>query len=556
MRTLLAYVHGHLTRHYSRTITTCQDRRKPRQDKRQIQATDLIIRRERENVTAEAMGMKLSNLLTALSHKQVHGRVDVEIKGLAQDSRQVQAGDLFVAVKGLDADGHDFIPDAIRQGAVAVVGERETSISVPYVLVPDSRQALAHLAAAFHDHPARKLRVVGVTGTDGKTTTVELIRSILAAAGYKTGMISTVEALIGDEHYTTGLHVTTPDALQVQRYLAQMVTAGTEYAVLEATSHGLAQHRVTACDFDVAVATNITHEHLDYHKTFEDYREAKARLFRDLSSSFRKPDTPKTSILNADDSSFEYLRPIPADRHLTYSLEWPADATARDIVYTPTATTFTAVTPDGEFAVRTELPGPFNVYNILAAIAVGVSQSVPFEAMQEGVVAVRGVPGRMERIVLGQDFIAIVDFAHTPNALRRVLETARCLTDGRVIVVFGCAGLRDMAKRPMMGEIAGKLADRVVITAEDPRTEDLDTIMAQIAVGCESAGCREGEDYWRVGDRGEAIQFAVKMARAGDLVIVTGKGHEQSMCFGITEVPWDDREAVRKALNRILGIGD
>jgi len=505
---------------------------------------------------AEVTDMKLSKLLTTLSDKQVHGYVDVEINGLAQDSRQVQAGDLFVAVKGLDADGHDFIPNAIRRGAVAVVGEEETTIFVPYVLVPDSRQALAYLSAAFHGHPARKLRVIGVTGTDGKTTTVELIRSILTAAGHKTGMISTVEALIGDEHYPTGLHVTTPDALQVQGFLAQMVAAGTEYAVLEATSHGLAQHRVTACDFDVAVVTNITHEHLDYHGTFEDYREAKARLFRDLARSFRKLDTPKTSILNADDASFEYLRPIPADRYLTYGLEQPADVTARDIVYTPAATTFTAATPQGEFAVQTALPGLFNVYNILTAIAVGISQAVPVEAMQQGIEAVQGVPGRMERIDSGQDFTAIVDFAHTPNALRRALETARELTAGRVIVVFGCAGLRDVAKRPMMGEIAGRLADRVVITAEDPRTENLDAIMAQIAAGCETAGRREGEDYWRIGDRGEAIEFAVKMARAGDLVIVTGKGHEQSMCLGTVEYPWDDREVVREALSLILGIGD
>jgi UDP-N-acetylmuramoyl-L-alanyl-D-glutamate--2,6-diaminopimelate ligase len=259
------------------------------------------------------LSMKLSKLLTTLSDNEVHGYVDVEITGLAQDSRQVKPGDLFVAVKGLTANGHDFIPHAIRRGAIAVAVEREPPAfplvpPVPLVLVPDSRQALAHLAAAFHGYPARKLRVIGVTGTDGKTTTVELIRSILTAAGYKTGMISTVEALIGDEHYPTGLHVTTPDAIQVQGFLAQMVAAGTEYAVLEATSHGLAQHRVTACDFDVAAVTNITHEHLDYHKTYQDYREAKARLFHALASSFHKPDTPKVSILNADDSSFEYLR--------------------------------------------------------------------------------------------------------------------------------------------------------------------------------------------------------------------------------------------------------
>jgi len=498
--------------------------------------------------------MELSKLLTAISYKEIHGRVDVEIEGLAHDSRQVRPGVLFVAIRGLSADGHDFIPQALERGAVAVVMQDARCMMhvlplASCILVPDSRQALAHLAAAYHGHPARKLKVIGVTGTDGKTTTVELIRSILAAAGHKPGMISTVEALIGDEHYETGLHVTTPDALQVQEYLRRMVEAGTEYAVLEATSHGLAQHRVTACDFDVAVVTNITHEHLDYHKTYEGYREAKAHLFRDLARSFRKPDTPKTSILNADDSSLEHLRQIPADCHLTYGLERLADVTARDIVHTPTATTLTAVTSQGEFMVQTELPGPFNVYNILAAVAVGVSQVVPFEAMQAGIQVVRGVPGRMERIDSGQDFTAIVDFAHTPNALERALETARGLTDGRVIVVFGCAGLRDVAKRPMMGEIAGKLADQVVITAEDPRTEDLDSIMAQIAAGCERVGRREGEGFWRVGDRGEAIEFAVKMARAGDLVIVTGKGHEQSMCFGTTEYPWDDREAVRKAIN-------
>ena len=494
----------------------------------------------------------------------------MEITGLACDSRQVKPGDLFVAIKGLSVDGHDFIPQALERGAVAVVVQdaRNTQHATrntqhaACILVPDSRQALAHLAAAFHGYPARQLTVIGVTGTDGKTTTVNLIQAILTAAGCKTGMISSVNALIGDEYYDTGLHVTTPDAPDVQRYLAQMVAAGTEYAVLESTSHGLAQHRVTACEYDVAVVTNITHEHLDYHGTYEEYRAAKARLFRDLSTSFRKPDTPKVSILNADDSSFDYLRAIPADCHLTYGLTEPADVTARDIVSSPEATRFTtrtpvgqvgnlsliAQTPRGDFEVHSSLVGPFNVDNILAAIAVGISQDIPLEAMQEGIASVTGVVGRMERIDLGQDFTVIVDFAHTPNSLKRALETARRLTQGEVIVVFGCAGLRDVAKRPMMGEIAGRLADHVVVTAEDPRTESLDDIMASIALGCEKAGKREGEHYWRIGDRGEAIEFAIQMAQTGDLVIVTGKGHERSMCFGTTEYPWSDHEAVRAAL--------
>jgi UDP-N-acetylmuramoyl-L-alanyl-D-glutamate--2,6-diaminopimelate ligase len=496
--------------------------------------------------------MRLAQLLTALPDNRTHGSLEVNVRGLACDSRLVQPGDLFVAIRGLDADGHDFIPQAVERGAAAVVVERESvslpSLEFPLIVVPDSRAALAHLAAAWHGHPTRRMRVIGITGTDGKTTTVNLVRSILAAVSHKTGMISTVNALIGDVAYDTGLHTTTPDALDVQRFLAQMVDAGTEYAVLEVTSHGLAQHRVTACDFDVAVVTNVTHEHLDYHGTYQAYLEAKARLFHGLTTSYRKPDTPKIAVLNADDSSFAHMRPIPADVHLVYGLDAPAEVTASEVCSTPEGVAFVAHTPRGDFPVRTPLIGRYNVYNVLAAIAVGISQDVPFPAMQRGIEAVRGVVGRMERIDLGQPFTVMVDFAHTPNSLQRALETVCEITQGRVIVVFGCAGLRDRAKRPIMGEIAGRLADRVVITAEDPRTEELDNIMAQIAAGCEKAGQREEESYWRIGDRAEAIAFAVRMARPGDLVIATGKGHEQSMCFGTTEYPWSDHQAVREAL--------
>ena len=502
--------------------------------------------------------MLLSQLLKALPEKRTHGNLDVNVRGLASDSRLVQPGDLFIAIKGLNTDGHDFVSQAIAQGAVAAVVERESiplsspesplTPEFPLITVPDSRAALAYLAAAWHGYPARRMRVVGVTGTDGKTTTVNLIHSILAAAGHKTGMISTVNALIGDTSYDTGLHTTTPEAPEVQRFLAQMVDAGTEYAVLEVTSHGLAQHRVTACDFDVAVVTNITHEHLDYHGTYQAYLEAKSHLFTALMTSARKPDMPKVAVLNADDSSFSYLRPIPADLHLTYGLDAPADVTATEISNIPEGIAFVARTPGGDFPVYSPLLGRYNVYNFLAAIAVGISQNLPIPAIQRGIEAVHGVIGRMERIDAGQPFTVIVDFAHTPNSLQRALEAVRELTQGQVIVVFGCAGLRDRAKRPLMGEIAGQLADRVVITAEDPRTEDLDDIMAQIAAGCEKAGRREGEDYWRIGDRGEAIAFAMRLARPGDLVIVTGKGHEQSMCFGTTEYPWSDHQAVREAL--------
>ncbi len=501
--------------------------------------------------------MELKELLSALPWEMQADVEYVEVKSLAFDSREVKRGDLFVAFKGLEFDGHQYIPDAIESGAAALVVEDKrfgTSPSgepwpVPCVLVPNGREALAHLSAAYHGFPSRQLRLIGVTGTDGKTTTVNLIWSVLQAAGHRVGLISSVNAVIGDAQYDTGLHTTTPDALEVQGYLAQMVEAGAQYAVLEATSHGLAQHRVTACDFDVAVVTNITHEHLDYHGTFQEYRQAKARLFRSLTTSVRKPKTPKVSVLNADDDSFSYLQGIRADMQLTYGLHRAAQFSARDIAASPRGSSFTAVTPRGTFPVETKLVGRFNVYNALAAVTAALSQDIAIPHIQRGITAVSQVIGRMERVRLGQPFEVVIDFAHTPNSLRHSLQAAREMADGQITVVFGCAGLRDRQKRPVMGQIAGQLADRVIITAEDPRTEDLSEIVAQIAEGCEREGKKEGTGYWKIDDRGEAIQLAVDMAEEGDLVLITGKGHEKSMCFGTSEYPWSDHEAVAQALS-------
>jgi len=505
--------------------------------------------------------MRLSYLCSALPHwVQTQGN-DPDIRSLSADSRKVEPGSLFVAIAGVDVDGHRFIPQAVERGAVAVVfsdpawdGALSQWPHVAGVRVPDSREALAYLSAAWHGFPARALRVVGVTGTDGKTTTVNLIAAVLSAAGFATSLISTVNARIGDREYDTGLHTTTPDAPDVQRYLAEMVAAGSQYAVLEATSHGLAQHRVTACEFDVAVVTNITHEHLDYHGSYEAYRDAKARLFWALSQSHRKPDTPKVAILNADDSSYDFLRQIPADVRMAYSTRpGAADVSALDVRHSPQGLRLRAATPAGEVEMRSPLVGVYNAQNILAAVAVGVSQGIGLDAIRQGVEAVRGVKGRMEIIDEGQDFTAIVDFAHTPNALQRVLETAKSLYAGKVIVVFGSAGLRDRQKRALMGHVAGRLADRIVITAEDPRTEDLNAIMEAIAQACRAEGRVEGRDFWKIGDRAEAIQFAVNLAEPGDVVIAAGKGHEQSMCFGTVEYPWSEHEAMRAALRKRLG---
>ncbi len=487
-------------------------------------------------------------------------RGDLAVSSITCDSRSAEPGSLFVAIPGVDRDGHQYIPDALRRGAAAVVGQRPASEvpgigELPYLQVRDSREALAWLSAAWHGFPARQMGVVGVTGTDGKTTTVRLIASILQAAGHAVGWISTVDARIGDGLVDTGFHTTTPDAPDVQRLLSQMVAAGTRYAVVEATSHGLAQHRVTACEFDVAVVTNVTREHLDYHHTFEEYRAAKGLLFEGLGGSYRKASTPKGAVLNADDPSYEYLREHASAPCLTYGVDQPAEVSATALRLAPGGIEFQVEAPSGTFSVSSPLPGRFNVYNVLAAITACLTQGVAPQAMVEGIRSVTGVAGRMERIDMGQDYTVLIDFAHTPNALENALRTVRQLTRGKVLVVFGCAGLRDPTKRRPMGEVAARLADYSFLTAEDPRTEDVNTIIAEIADGCRAVGGQEGRDYWRVADRQEAINQAISMARTGDLVIVTGKGHEQSMCFGTTEYPWSDHEAARYALCSRLALG-
>ncbi len=481
------------------------------------------------------------------------------VQTVAADSRQVTPGALFVAVTGGTHDGHDHIPAALDNGAVAIVGERSgLSSPVPYLQVRDARQALAYLAARQNGFPARRLTMIGVTGTDGKTTTANLLYHILTAAGLRVGMISTVNALLGDRVVDTGLHVTTPDAPAVQGYLAEMVRAGLTHCVLETTSHGLAQHRVSSCDLDVGIVTNITHEHLDYHGDYAAYRAAKAKLFEGLSQAARKPGQPKVAVLNADDSSYDYLKTIPADRQISYSTVKTADLTVRRLQSTSGETSFDLVIGARAYPVRSSLVGRYNVSNILAAAggALALSDTVSPAAIQQGVASLKGLPGRMERIDLGQPFTVIVDFAHTPNALQRAIETGRGMVGagGRVIAVFGSAGLRDVGKRIMMAEISARYADLTVLTAEDPRTEPLDNILKEMAAGCIAHGGQENVTFFRVRDRMRAIYRAMTMAQPGDVVLICGKGHEQSMCFGQVEYPWDDRRAGRAALAACLAL--
>ena len=481
---------------------------------------------------------------------------DLLVPGLAIDSRTVRPGDLFVAMRGGSADGHDFIPQAVAAGAAAVVVERDLpGLAVPYVKVESTRAALSWLAAAFHGWPGRALRVIGVTGTDGKTTTTNLIHSILLAAGLRAGMISTVNAVIGDQQLDTGFHVTTPDAHDLQHYLAVMVAAGLTHAVLETTSHGWSQHRVDACEFDIGVITNITHEHLDEHGTYENYRAAKARLITGLETTApKKQGNPRMAVLNRDDGSYDFLSRLARVRQVSYGLGGEADIWGEQIEYSPSGIRFIAT--DGSFrvAINSALAGAYNVSNCLAALAAAIhGLGISPEIAARGIASLEGVPGRMERIDLGQSFTAIVDFAHTPNALKVTLQAARQMTDGRLIAVFGSAGLRDREKRRMMAETSAELADLSVLTAEDPRTESLAGILEEMAAGARGRGGREGETFWRIADRGEAIRAAFRMARPGDIVLACGKGHEQSMCFGKIEYPWDDRIAMRAALAELLG---
>jgi UDP-N-acetylmuramoyl-L-alanyl-D-glutamate--2,6-diaminopimelate ligase len=482
---------------------------------------------------------------------------DVLVNGVVADSRSVSYGSLFVAISGENVDGYQFIPGAIERGAAAIVGTQPIrELSVPYIQVKDSRWVLAYLVAAFFDYPAKKLTVIGVTGTDGKTTTANLIHNILLTAGIRTGMISTVNAIIDDQVIDTGYHVTTPDSPHVQRYLYEMVNAGITHVILEATSHGLAQHRVDACDFDLGVVTNITHEHLDYHGSYQEYRRAKARLFEELVLTKDKSmGNPRTAILNYDDISYEYLSELTKVNQISYGFHSKADVRAENIHHNPDGLEFEVIGPDFRILISFCILGVYNVSNCLASIAATVlGLGVDINLAKEGIGTLSGIPGRMENIHMGQEFMAIVDFAHTPNALMRVLEAARELTDGRVIAIFGSAGLRDKDKRRMMAEISSKLADFTVLTAEDPRTESLPEILEEMAEGAILMGGDEGESFWRVADRGEAIRFGISLTQPGDVLIACGKGHEQSMCFGNVEYPWDDRIALRAAIAEHLCI--
>jgi UDP-N-acetylmuramoyl-L-alanyl-D-glutamate--2,6-diaminopimelate ligase len=472
-------------------------------------------------------------------------RGDAMVRGLAYDSRRVEPGDLFCAIRGFHTDGHRYIGEARARGAVACLVEDASFVpeGFPALVVPQSRLATALVAGAFYGWPADKLWMIGVTGTNGKTTTTHLIRSLLEAKGILTGLTGTVHTLIGDREWPVVR--TTPEAPDLQATLRRMADAGMRACVMEVSSHALALERVAGTHYDVGVFTNLTRDHLDFHRDFEDYFAAKARLFEHLGEGPEKG--PRAAILNADDVWAGRLIGLTRAPVMTYAIDTAADVMAEAVSLSDRGSAFVLRVPSGEAAsVRLPLAGRFNVSNALAAAAVGVLAGLSADALADALSSAPGVPGRFERVDCGQPFAVIVDYAHSPDGLENVLRTAREITRGRVTVVFGAGGDRDRPKRPLMGEVAGRLADSIIVTSDNPRSEDPEAILRDIEQGVRPTGA----SYRLEVDRRTAIARAVAEAEPGDVVLVAGKGHETYQIFRDRTIHFDDREEVRAALMR------
>jgi UDP-N-acetylmuramoyl-L-alanyl-D-glutamate--2,6-diaminopimelate ligase len=503
--------------------------------------------------------MRLSELIAAIPGARVQTFGDPEIRRVVHDSRIVEEGDLFVAVRGLSSDGHRFVGKALERGARAIVVEDASGIGegTPLAIVPDSRSALARLAARFYGEPTRSLSLAGVTGTNGKTTTTFLVEAISETAGHKTGVIGTVGYRFAG-HTRPAPH-TTPDPVALQSLFADMRAEGVEVVAMEISSHAIEQRRVDGCDVRVAAFTNLTQDHLDYHGTMEAYFAAKKRLFAELLAASRSPSP--TAVVNLDDPrGDELVHDCPA-RVLSYSTaREDADIVATDAFFSDEGVVARVRTPSGGFELRSPLVGGYNLQNLLCATGVAVALEVPIEKIALALARCRGAPGRLERIENHRGVHVFVDYAHTPDALERVLGAVRAQTRGRLIAVFGCGGDRDRSKRPLMGAVAARIADVVVVTSDNPRTEDPSSIIAMIEPGAlaENAAKLSDSDlraarargYVIEPDRRAAITLAIGIARAGDSVIIAGKGHEDYQILGTTKIHFDDREVARAVLER------
>ncbi|GGI97144.1 UDP-N-acetylmuramoyl-L-alanyl-D-glutamate--2,6-diaminopimelate ligase [Alicyclobacillus cellulosilyticus] len=494
--------------------------------------------------------MLLSQLTRGLlCCRMVHAR-DVEVTSLADDSRLVQPGALFIALRGGGiADRHLFLRDAAARGAVAaVVEEPQADILMPQLVVPDTRGVAGILASRFYGHPSRRLRVIGVTGTNGKTTTTHLIERVLTKAGYTVGLRGTVGKRIAG--VTTEVGTTTPEAVEMQATLAEMVAAGCQYGVFEVSSQALDLKRDAGTRYRTAVFTNLTQDHLDYHGTMEAYKEAKGKLFARLGNTYSDdPAQMAYAVVNVDDPHADFFIGQTVAECIRFGMRADADVRAQDVVIRPDGVSFHVVTFAGEADVRMRLTGRFNVYNALAAIAAGLAEGVPLDVIAAALAEVEGVPGRLEPVDAGQPFTVLVDYAHTPDSLENALQTVREFAQGRVITVVGCGGDRDRTKRPVMARIACAYSDFVVFTSDNPRTEDPEAILDDMVAGLSVPDAGPLRGTWvRMADRRQAIACALTAARPGDVVLIAGKGHETYQIIGHTKHHFDDREVARDVL--------
>jgi len=506
--------------------------------------------------------MELKRLIEGIEVKKIDGDTTKEIEGVAYHSNQVKKGFLFAAIRGVEVDGHRFIGEAIERGAEAVVSEEEQGVSNrTMILVPNSRQALAKISSNFYGDPSSRIRLIGITGTNGKTTTTYLLESIFKKAGYTAGVIGTINYRFAQK--TTPAPNTTPESLDLQKILWEMHKEGTSHVIMEVSSHGLDLERVFGCQFDGVVFTNFTSDHLDYHKTLEQYFESKKKLFSDYLMKSRKER--RFAVTNYDDPKGKEIVEGIDLPIIRYGVNPSCDITADQVVSSFDGLSSRIRTPRGDFSSHSKLIGNFNLYNILAAVAVGVGMDVPLEAIREGLEGCEGVSGRFEKVENRRGIHVIVDYAHTHDALERALLGLKGIlengpqNDGKMITLFGCGGDRDRTKRPLMGEVAGRYSDLAILTSDNPRTEDPLAILNEVEKGLKSLPIkvwdrneikfwRTQKGYLKVPDRREAIRMAIRLAQPSDTVLIAGKGHEDYQIIGKKKFPFDDRIEAKKAL--------
>ena len=479
--------------------------------------------------------MTLSELLKDVNIKKIDGGGSMKISGIACDSRKVKPGNVFVCITGYETDGHKYAKSAVENGAVAVVAEHDLpTVDVPCVIVDNTRKAMSEMAATFYDYPYKKFKLIGITGTNGKTTTTYLIKSILEHLGKKVGLIGTNQNMIGDMIMETSR--TTPDSLELMQLFDMIASHNVDYVVMEVSSHALALDRVTACTFDVGAFTNITQDHLDFHKTMEEYLAAKSILFNICN----------TGVVNKDDARSEYLIENARCRNMiTYGINQDCDLKASNIILNEDGVKFDINYGGMEEHVDLPIPGEFSVYNALTAIGCCMAENIPLDLAVDGLHSAKGVKGRIEIVrTPGTNYTVIIDYAHTPDGLLNVINAIRGFAKGRIVTLFGCGGDRDASKRPIMGKIAGELSDFCIVTSDNPRTEDPEKIIKQVVEGVKQTDC----DYKVITNRFSAIEYALDHAKKNDIILLAGKGHETYQVLGKDTIKFDEREIVQKLL--------